>query len=450
MAEYRGIADGKVELHKENGHTIFVPISKLSHDSKKFLQTISGNAVLKEQVQKVVPVIPATPIVSKTPKQNVAAENYSYNGFDWKAWLVKAGVSPYDASTYAAKFVQQNLDESILEDVDKETLRAMQISEGDIIRIRRATKLPKMTASVVETVQRNENVAELKNLERLYRDMSIKQQPVNTRNQIVEDEMLARRLQEEENSRGSVAARKVSQYSSVDAGKILEAGNILQAAKNPAKNATQGSASRQPTISSPVNPSNDPWTTFAGTSLPTKEQEAIKRQQQETAKTLETARMAMEKANEQLAKAKLLEEQSKANQSEMALKQAQETARAALLMQQQAAQKLMSAQMSAAYKPTQPVVALPPPLIPTNPAVQNYIQSTQIRPLVNPMLNQPVMGVSVMNPNMLSMGAQMQAGTSIPSHGGAQLQYMGQPNTPSMVTSQGVQKPSWNQASILL
>ena len=259
--------------------------------------------------------------------------------------------------------------------------------------------------------------------------------------------MLARRLQEEENSRGSVAARKVSQYASVDAGKILQAGNILQAAKNPAKNATQGSASRQSTISSPVN---DPWTTFAASSGPTKEQEAIKRQQEETAKTLETARMAMEKANEQLAKAKLLEEQSKANQSEMALKQAQETARAALLMQQQAAQKLMSAQMTAAYKPNQPVVALPPPLIPTNPAVQNYIQSTQIRPLVNPMLNQPVMGVSVMNPNMLSMGAQMQAGTSIPSHGGAQLQYMGQPNTPSMVTSQGVQKPSWNQASILL
>jgi hypothetical protein len=439
-AAYVGIADNKVQLHKLNGVVIGVPLDKLDDSTLQYLRTLPGNGNLNVGVK---PNIPAPPQVKQSSfnslaVKNSSGENYTYNGFDWNEWLMKAGIASSDAASYAEKFVNQRLDSTILSDIDRDALRSMGITEGDIIRIRKAANLPTMTQASRTKANQNEASAHARNMDMLsgkYRD-----------SQMVSDEAYARQLQKEELGRTSTGGRG-SNF--VDPSALFEAGNLLKQANSggvPRMNTAMGASKfvKPPSTAEAASSlglgnssgfSNDPW----GSSMTMPQsQEAIykaKLQQEETQRALDTAKSAILKANEQARQANIIEEQAKVaklkQQSDMALLQAQETAKHAMLIQQQAAQKLMAAQMGA-----------------SNPMMQQgfsgtsaYMQPQQFaaRPLANPLIPTPhgVSGGFVPTGNIQQR----------PQYNQPQQFNQSQQSVQTLVTPGGVEKPNWNNAS---
>ena len=152
-AEFLDVVEGKAHLHKTNGVKIAVPLEKLCPADIEFIKRKTNNSS---------PATSNSPTLSGRPRPGGAAAggggasaatlaaasaalaslpqgsgNFVYNGFNWRDWLVEAGVSAGDAAIYAGSFVNEKMDRSILGDLDRDVLRAVGVSEGDIIRIRR-------------------------------------------------------------------------------------------------------------------------------------------------------------------------------------------------------------------------------------------------------------------------------------------------------------------------
>ncbi|KAJ3270203.1 cytoskeletal protein binding protein [Terramyces sp. JEL0728] len=447
-AAYHGISDNKVQLHKENGVIIGVPFDKLDDASLDYLRSIPGNNKYDFGTKLNVPLPPQQKRGSSTnmlsPVDNSA---HTFNGFDWKEWLVKAGVASSDASNYAQKFVDQRMDSSILSDIDRDALRAMGITEGDIIRIRKAANLPQISAQVRAKTVQNEAEAQARNLQMLNaRGQSARQ--------IADDEALARELQNQEyvsQSRPS-NVNKVNPATLFEAGNLLKAGNRSPTVNRSAVNADTGfnkppstqQVSNSQSLGLSANKSavnNDPWGAFSGaansapqpvTSSANDPFLKAKQQQEETQKTLETARLAIQKANEQAKQAAALEEQNRlAKQSELALQKAQETAKQAMLIQQQAHQKLMAAQQGNIPQQMhmQPLQQMPMQTM--NPA------QFAPRPLVAPLIPTPHANPT---PGFVTTGAL--AGNAFNN------MLTSQPTgIATNVSSTGVVKPSWNNAT---
>ncbi|KAI0223866.1 cytoskeletal protein binding protein [Massospora cicadina] len=158
-AEFIKYADGKFHLHKANGVKIAVPLEKMSamdvhYVSEAIGQDLSGNfeAAKKERAE-----------VAK-----------------WKDFLLEAGVSAGDAATYATKFTQEKIDRQLLCEMDRPTLKSLGLTEGDALRVEKATRLGKADEddALARRLQQEE-------VERLNKD------------QIEKDAMLARKLQDE-------------------------------------------------------------------------------------------------------------------------------------------------------------------------------------------------------------------------------------------------------------
>ncbi|KAI8854701.1 SLA1 homology domain 1, SHD1-domain-containing protein [Chytridium lagenaria] len=123
-AEFLNVAEGKVHLHKTNGVKIAVPVEKLSPEDLDYVRRVTGNGSL------------GTGSSAPKPRQGVSAatlasaaaagvppppsSSYVYNGFDWRDWLLKAGVSTGDALIYAQAFVNERMDKSVLDDIDRD------------------------------------------------------------------------------------------------------------------------------------------------------------------------------------------------------------------------------------------------------------------------------------------------------------------------------------------
>ena len=142
-AEYLFIKENKVHLLKDGGIEIAVPIDKLLAADVEYLSTLPDNGFLKDRAPPPRPkrpsqVDPSLLAQAKAIQPPPPSGNFSYNGFNWKDWLIKAGVSTGDALNYAPKFVSEKLDESCLVGIQRETLRSIGVSEGDIIRIKNA------------------------------------------------------------------------------------------------------------------------------------------------------------------------------------------------------------------------------------------------------------------------------------------------------------------------
>lgn len=189
-AEYLGIEDGKVMLHKLNGVKIGVPLDKLDQRDIDFLSKMPGNnhllakysssATYTSSSSNFMPIPLAKP--ARGPELSSAAlleagtasdasqSQYTYGGFDWKSWLIAANISPADASSYALKFVGEKMDKLSLADMERDVLRALGVAEGDIIRIRKAIgHMPGIgvSAVVASKINDRENQALGRNLQML-------------------------------------------------------------------------------------------------------------------------------------------------------------------------------------------------------------------------------------------------------------------------------------------
>ena len=148
-AEFIGLKDGKIHLHKLNGVKIAVPVGKMAVEDLEFVERITGQSLddekplsdirrrstqsVKEGDRRKVQAAPvprsgATVEQAKPPKP----EGQEY---DWFDFFLKAGVSPYQCERYAFNFSKDSMDENVLADISAPVLRTLGLKEGDILRV---------------------------------------------------------------------------------------------------------------------------------------------------------------------------------------------------------------------------------------------------------------------------------------------------------------------------
>jgi hypothetical protein len=179
-AEYLGLNGNKIRLHKLNGVIIEVPLEKMSiedvqlikrHEARKARaameaadeddvplghnrtprrQSTAGASRSEEtrarQVQSEEP-IPAAAMEMPRPRKP---------RFDWFAFFLEAGCDIDDCTRYAANFERDRIDEEILPDLERSTMRSLGLKEGDVIRVKKAIdakyvkKTPEQDAQIRE------------------------------------------------------------------------------------------------------------------------------------------------------------------------------------------------------------------------------------------------------------------------------------------------------------
>lgn len=143
-AEFLGMRDQKLRLLKVNGVTIEVPREKMS---KPDLDFIGGKASIEESARSAVRRAP-----------------HSRSHFDWFDFFLQAGCGIDECQRYARNFEKDRMDESVLLDIDSNTLRTLGLKEGDILRVSKAIAARRAASgegdvSKAEQVQRDEAYA---------------------------------------------------------------------------------------------------------------------------------------------------------------------------------------------------------------------------------------------------------------------------------------------------
>ncbi|KAJ2397657.1 cytoskeletal protein binding protein, partial [Coemansia sp. RSA 2603] len=127
---------GNVHLHKTNGKTITVPLSKFSVDDKRYVDGVLGKA-------------PEMPTKSKTARQRQQENakqnpgkriiNYDWDWFDF--FTLKAGISADNALKYATSFVAERLDDQSIPEITTELTQSLGVKPADVMRMDRAFRI---------------------------------------------------------------------------------------------------------------------------------------------------------------------------------------------------------------------------------------------------------------------------------------------------------------------
>ncbi|KAL2372843.1 hypothetical protein RJ035_001477 [Blastomyces gilchristii] len=129
VAEFIGLAEGKIHLHKQNGVKIAVPVSKMSVDDLEYVETVTGQSLDED---KPLSHIRRRSRLNDAGKVGASVKS---NEYDWFDFFLKAGVGPHLCERYAQNFNKDSMDESVLPDITTETLRTLGLKEGDILRV---------------------------------------------------------------------------------------------------------------------------------------------------------------------------------------------------------------------------------------------------------------------------------------------------------------------------
>ncbi|OAA39154.1 Actin cytoskeleton-regulatory complex protein sla1 [Metarhizium rileyi] len=134
-AQFLGLKDGKIHLHKLNGVKIAVPIAKMSREDLEYVENVTGISLdddkpladVKRTKSTGKRVAEVGASVSRNPKPE----------YDWFQFFLSCDVSVGLCERYAQAFTKDSMDESVLSDVNATILRTLGLREGDIIKVMR-------------------------------------------------------------------------------------------------------------------------------------------------------------------------------------------------------------------------------------------------------------------------------------------------------------------------
>ncbi|KAF4986821.1 hypothetical protein FDECE_15754 [Fusarium decemcellulare] len=138
-AQFLGLKDGKIHLHKMNGVKIAVPITKMSREDLEYVENSTGISLDDD---KPLADVKRARSAEKKPSESSPAAGVSIDknpkpDYDWFQFFLSCEVAVGLCERYAQAFVKDSMDESVLPDVDASTLRALGLREGDIIKVMR-------------------------------------------------------------------------------------------------------------------------------------------------------------------------------------------------------------------------------------------------------------------------------------------------------------------------
>ncbi|KAG4306538.1 hypothetical protein PORY_000526, partial [Pneumocystis oryctolagi] len=140
-AQFLGVVDNKIHLHKLNGVKISVPLSKMSAEDVLYVESLTDSSKNKQNTD--INTVSNDSKYDKTKNKNVlnktgtTSTSRTKNNYDWFDFFLSCGVKYNLCQTYATNFENDNLTESDLQDLTSENMRTLGIREDDIIRVTR-------------------------------------------------------------------------------------------------------------------------------------------------------------------------------------------------------------------------------------------------------------------------------------------------------------------------
>ncbi|QDS68033.1 hypothetical protein FKW77_009593 [Venturia effusa] len=130
-AEFIGLRDEKIHLHKLNGVKIAVPVPKMSKEDLDYVERATGKSL--GDLRPVADII----------KQNSSSRSGSSGAqiqakksdYDWFDFFLSSGVDPNICQRYASAFDRDQMGEENLQDINPTVLRTLGLKEGDILRV---------------------------------------------------------------------------------------------------------------------------------------------------------------------------------------------------------------------------------------------------------------------------------------------------------------------------
>lgn len=149
-AQFIGLKDGKIHLHKLNGVKIAVSVSKMAIEDLEYVEGVTGESLDDDkplsdirrrslQASKEKDDQKKSQSASSVPKPAVSVEKSNSKpkppDYDWFDFFLKAGVNHHQCERYASNFTRDSMDESVLPDITPPVLRTLGLKEGDILRV---------------------------------------------------------------------------------------------------------------------------------------------------------------------------------------------------------------------------------------------------------------------------------------------------------------------------
>lgn len=135
-AEFLALKDGKINLHKMNGVKIAVPVSKMSIEDLEYVERMTGVSLDED---KPLSVIKRNSMQAQgspsTSKVGASIGKPSKPEYDWFNFFLACDIGVGLCERYSQVFNRDNMDESVLPDVDATVLRNLGLREGDIIKV---------------------------------------------------------------------------------------------------------------------------------------------------------------------------------------------------------------------------------------------------------------------------------------------------------------------------
>lgn len=127
-AEFIGLNDGKIHLHKNNGVKIAVPVTKMSLPDLEYVEKAAGSSIDEAFLASLSRRRAAKDASSGASVQKKVE-------YDWFDFFLHCGVSYQICERYAAAFRRDEMSEENMPDITPELLRTLGVKEGDILRI---------------------------------------------------------------------------------------------------------------------------------------------------------------------------------------------------------------------------------------------------------------------------------------------------------------------------
>lgn len=139
-AQFLGLKDGKINLHKMNGVKIAVPIAKMSIEDLEYVERVTGISLDEDKPlssrRKKASSSHQGPSSSSGARVGASVEPKK-SDYDWFQFFLNCEIAVGLCERYAQAFIKDSMDESVLPDVDGGVLRALGLREGDIIKVMR-------------------------------------------------------------------------------------------------------------------------------------------------------------------------------------------------------------------------------------------------------------------------------------------------------------------------
>ncbi|KAL2887393.1 SH3 domain-containing protein [Ceratocystis lukuohia] len=132
-AQFIGIKDGKLNLHKLNGVKIAVPIVKMSVEDLEYVESITGLNLVPSGTRAAA----KTARQQSTSSTSGAVVQKQKPEHDWFQFFLDCDIAVGLCERYSQAFVKDSMDESVLPDVTSSVLRNIGMREGDIIKVMR-------------------------------------------------------------------------------------------------------------------------------------------------------------------------------------------------------------------------------------------------------------------------------------------------------------------------